>query len=185
MVRLAGRARMTTRSAGPNSARRPLAACRSRRATRCRSTEPPTDFATMRPTRGEPASNSSSQRRACTTRDRCGARTPCRTARSNSVDRVIRFRAGSTPRRLEFRQSASRGLCGAAQSQSPGPLGFASAGGNHEPWPDGGCSAGTSVCPWPRPFLLITNSCSARCSMAPSGAQPLLTKYCSYRRAPG
>lgn len=185
MVRLAGRARMTTRSAGSNSARSPLAACRSRRATRCRSTEPPTDLATMRPTWGEPASNPSSDRRACTTMDRCGARTPCRTARSNSVDRVIRFRAGSTPRRLEFRQSASRGLCGAAQSQSPGPLGFASAGGNHGPWPVGDCSAGTSVCPWPRPFLLITNSCSARCYMAPSGAQPLLTKYCSYRRAPG
>jgi hypothetical protein len=114
----------------------------------------------------------------------CGARTPCRTARSNSADRVIRFRAGSIPRRLEFRQSACRGPCGAARSQLPGPHGSASASGNRGPWPAGGCSAGTSFCPWPRPFLLIASSCSARWYTAPSGMQPLLSKFCSNRRAP-
>jgi hypothetical protein len=72
----------------------PRTACRSRRDTRCRSTAEPTDLATINPTRG-PASHSP-PRRTCTTRSGCAVRTPYFTAASNSRDRLMRLRAGST-----------------------------------------------------------------------------------------
>ena len=92
---LLGSARITTRSAGSKSATTERAMCRSRRATRCRCTELPTDFATTSPTLG-PHRSASLHRRACTTMSGCTARTPWLTVAPNSVDRVIRYRAGST-----------------------------------------------------------------------------------------
>lgn len=156
VVRLLGKARMTIRSAGCSSSTTARAACRSRRATRCRSTDPPTDFATINPISGAPLKFWSAWRRACTTMADCGARTPLRTASPNSADRLIRYLAGSTVRCLDFRRSENRGLCGAVRSRSPGPLESACATESHGPWPADGCSAGMSVCPWPRRSLLIT-----------------------------
>jgi len=83
------------RSAGFNSASTVRAAWRSFRATRCRSTAPPTDFATMNPIRGA-APNPAAPRWPCTTRSGCEDRTPCLTVWLKSADRVIRYRAGST-----------------------------------------------------------------------------------------
>lgn len=93
--RLPGRALITTRSCGSSSVKTVRATCRSRRATRCRCTADPTDFATTKPIRG-PASLSPSDRSACTTRSRSTARTPFLTVDPNSADRVIRYGAGST-----------------------------------------------------------------------------------------
>lgn len=96
--RLPGSARTTIHSAGSSSPITSRATCRRRRATRCRSTAPPTDFVTMKPTRGAaPAGIPLLQ--ACTTRSGCGARTPHFTVWLKSADRVIRYRAGSTGRR--------------------------------------------------------------------------------------
>ncbi len=92
--RLPGSARITTRSAGSRSSTTVRATCRNRRATRWRSTAEPTDLPTTKPIRG-PAAPLGSRRR-CTTRSGCAARTPCLTVAPNSVDRVIRYCAGST-----------------------------------------------------------------------------------------
>jgi hypothetical protein len=91
--RLLGSARITTRSPASSSSTRPSETCRNRRATRCRSTALPTDFATTRPILG---ASSSTDRSACTTRSGWTARTPRLTVNPKSVDRVIRYRAGST-----------------------------------------------------------------------------------------
>ena len=91
--RLLGSARITTRSPGSSSSMTVLATWRSRRATRWRWTAVPTDFETTRPTRGP---SEELARNACTTRSGCTARTPLLTVVPNSVDRVIRYRAGST-----------------------------------------------------------------------------------------
>lgn len=96
--RLAGSARITTRSAGPRSSRRFRAACRRRRDTRCRSTAFPTALDTIRPIRG-PGSPVSSER-AYITRSGCPALVPRLTVISNSVERVIRYCAGSTASNL-------------------------------------------------------------------------------------
>lgn len=93
--RLLGRARITTRSAGSSSSTSDRATWRSRRETRWRCTAVPTALETTRPIRG-PGSERSSDRRACTTRSGCTARTPRLTVFPNSVDRVMRYRAGST-----------------------------------------------------------------------------------------
>src|SRR5215212_1673807 len=92
---LLGSARMTIRSAGSRSSITERATCRSRRATQWRCTDPPTDFETTRPTLG-PSSSNAAHRHACTTMSGCAARTPRLTVAPNSVDRVIRLRAGST-----------------------------------------------------------------------------------------
>ena len=94
--RLPCKARITTRSEGSRSLTMRCAACRSFRATRWRSTAPPTDLATMNPTRGAPSEGYVAPRYPCTTRSGCAARTPCLTVWVKSADRVIRYRAGST-----------------------------------------------------------------------------------------
>ena len=149
--RLLGSARITMRSAGSSSARTVRAACRSRRATRCRSTALPTAFVTTNPIRGP---GSAESRRACTTISGCTARTPCLTVVPNSADRVIRNWAGST-RVDRVRQSDRDGPCGAYRPRSPVRPECASATGNHEPVRAAGCSAGRSACPWPRLRLLV------------------------------
>src|SRR6478609_9206147 len=94
--RLLGSARITTRSAGSSSSITVPATWRSRRATRCRCTALPTDFETTSPMRGPSPARRSPARNACTTRSGCTARTPRLTVAPKSVDRVIRYRAGST-----------------------------------------------------------------------------------------
>jgi len=148
--RLLGRARITMRSAGSNSASTARAAWRSFLATLCRSTAPPTDFVTINPICGESSAGVRISRFACTTRSGCAARTPLRTAKPNSADRLIRLRAGSTARDLYVRQSENRGPCGGGTTRSPDRRGCACAAGNRAPWPAADCSAGRSVCPWPR-----------------------------------
>lgn len=96
--RLLGSARITSRSDGSRSCSTVRATCRSRRATRCRSTAEPTDLATINPTCG-PAPSRSADRRTCTTTSGCAVRVPCFTVAPNSDDRLIRLRAGSTARK--------------------------------------------------------------------------------------
>lgn len=148
--RLLGRARITIRSVGPNSASTSRAAWRSLRATLCRSIDPPTDLVTISPICAESPAALGNWRLACTTRSGCAARTPLRTAKPKSADRLIRLRAGSTTRGLCVRQSENRGPCGGGTTQSPDRRGCACAAGIREPWPAADCSAGRSVCPWPR-----------------------------------
>lgn len=142
------------RSAGSSSDRTVRAAWRSRLATRWRSTDPPTDLVTINPICATPSAGTPSCR-ACTTRSDWATRTPFRTARLKSVDRLIRFPAGSTARDLGVRQSENRGLCGGGRKRWPGLHGCACATENREPWPDADCSAGRSACPWPRLTLLV------------------------------
>jgi hypothetical protein len=82
------------------------ATCRNRRATRWRSTADPTPLPMISPTRGLLPS-SSFPRRTCTMTSDCNARTPCFTVASNSVDRLIRLRAGSTAKNLTCDQADS------------------------------------------------------------------------------
>jgi hypothetical protein len=145
---------MTIRSPGSSSDRTVRATCRSRLATRWRSTDPPTDLVTTNPICAT-SSGKTPPRRACTTRSGWATRTPFLTARLKSVDRLIRFPAGSTARDLVVRQSENRGLCGGGRRRWPGLHGCACAAENREPWPDADCSAGRSACPWPRLYLLV------------------------------
>ena len=92
--RLPGRARMTIRSAGCNCGRTARAACRSRRATRCRWTAFPTALLTTNPIRGPRDSAGTVQE--WITRARCATRRPDLIVVTKSADRVIRYRAGST-----------------------------------------------------------------------------------------
>ncbi|CAN5171596.1 hypothetical protein BH11ACT7_BH11ACT7_11640 [soil metagenome] len=91
--RLPGRARITTRSDGSSSSIMVRAIWRSLRATRWRSTADPTDLDTTKPTRGPSLLPSS--RRTWTTMSGWAARTPRFTVAPKSVDRVIRYCAGS------------------------------------------------------------------------------------------
>jgi len=124
------------------------ATCRSRRATRWRSTADPTALPMMSPTRG-PAS---SPRRTWMMTSDCTARTPYFTVASNSVDRLIRLRAGSTARKpdVAIRQIARGGPYGAGWTRSNAPRECASASGSHARGLGAGYSAGRSACPWPR-----------------------------------
>lgn len=130
----------------------PRAACRSRRETRCRSTAEPTDLATISPTRGPGPVSSSVSRRIWTTRSGCAARTPYFTVASNSRDRRMRLRAGSTANKPvgQIRQRARGDPCGDGQTRWHARPWSASAGESHARGRGAGCSAGKSVCPWPR-----------------------------------
>src|SRR5271157_3480314 len=82
----------------------------------------------------------------------CTMRIPCFTVASNSVDRLMRLRAGSTAERpdVAIRQRARRGPYGADWKQSNAQHGYASASGSHARGLGAGYSAGRSACPWPR-----------------------------------
>jgi hypothetical protein len=127
------------------------AACRNRRATRCRCTADPTDRETISPTFGASAVVPS-PRRTYITRSGCTARVPCLTVASKSVDRVMRFRAESTAVTpgLKIKQSASGVPCDADRTRSPGPPWYASAAGTRARANGAGYSAERSACPWPR-----------------------------------
>jgi hypothetical protein len=105
--RLLASARMTTRSDCSRSPSRVRTTCRNRRATRWRSTADPTALPMISPTRG-PLPTSSFPRRICTITSDCTARTPYFTVASNSVDRLIRLRAGSTAKNLTLRSGRQR-----------------------------------------------------------------------------
>ncbi len=151
-VRLLGSARITNWSAWPSSASRVRATCRSRRATRCRSTADPTDLPTTNPTRGSRVSSRSNPRRRCTTTSGCARRIPCFTVASKSFDRVMRLRAGSTAVRpgAAIRQRARGDPCAGDRTRSPARHVCASASGSHARGLGAGYSAGRSACPWPR-----------------------------------
>ncbi len=130
--------------------------CRRRRAVRWRTTDPPTDLPTTRPTRdgagaappdGRVVSSSAPASRCTVTRGR-DARRPRRTTSVNSVERRSRCSGGSmrllSLRRL--RRTARRGLCGDALPESPGRPESASSAGNRVSWHGDGCSAGRCAC---------------------------------------
>lgn len=88
-----GSARITTSVPGARSSTWAAMRCRSCRATRCRTTDPPTDRPTMNPARASPAE---SVTRTCTTRVGEAALVPLRnTVRKSSARRILR-RTGST-----------------------------------------------------------------------------------------
>lgn len=81
----------------------------------------------------------------------CAMRVPCFTVASNSVDRVMRLRAGSTAKDLTCDQAESaRRPCGADRTRSRARRACASATGSHARGLGAGYSAGRSACPWPR-----------------------------------
>lgn len=143
---------MTTRSEPCRSSRTDRATCRSRRDTRCRSTAEPTDLPTISPRWGAVEPVRSPARRRWTTMSRCAARTPCFTVASNSVDRLMRLRAGSTAEKPDaaIRQKGPGAPYGAGSTQSSVRRGCACATGSHARGLGAGCSAGRSACPWPR-----------------------------------
>lgn len=87
----AGNARTTT-SPPTNNSSRSRHACRNRRVTLLRTTEPPTARPTTKPTRGR----SQPPPTACTTSVRDPARRPCRVTRAKSRRRRRRAEAGNT-----------------------------------------------------------------------------------------
>ena len=89
-----GCARTTIRSPGFQASSRAAHKARRRRATRCRTTELPTDLLTMKPTRGGSALDSAEV--TCTTTVVRAARRPPRTAAEKSTLRRILCAAGST-----------------------------------------------------------------------------------------
>jgi hypothetical protein len=151
-VRLPGSARMTSRSDSWSSPKTDRATCRSRRATRWRSTAEPTDLPTTNPMWGAVAAPGSSPRRIWTTTSGCATRIPRFTVASNSVDRLMRLRAGSTAEKpdVAIRQIARGAPYGAGSTQSSVRRGSACATGSHARGLGAGCSAGRSACPWPR-----------------------------------
>jgi hypothetical protein len=81
------------------------------------------------------------------------------TVNPKSVDRVIRYRAGSTclhpaADQNSITQSENGGPCCAGPTRWRGRRGCASATESRARVHDAGCSAEMSACPWPRLFLL-------------------------------
>jgi hypothetical protein len=83
---------------------------------------------------------------------RCTVCIPYLTVSSNSVDRLMRLRAGSTARKpvVQIRQLIRGDPCGAGRTRWPDRPWYASAGGSRARGLGAGYSAGRSVCPWPR-----------------------------------
>jgi len=102
------------------------------------------------PTRG--AAPACPDRRRWRIRSGCAVRIPCFTVAANSVDRLMRLRAGSTAERPDaaIRQKARGVPYGADRTQSSARRGYASATGNRARGLGADCSAGRSACPWPR-----------------------------------
>jgi hypothetical protein len=121
------------------------------------------------PTRGPLPASPSSARRTCTMTSDCAARTPDLTVASNSVDRLIRLRAGSTAKKpdVAIRQIARGGPCGAGWTRSTAPRGCASASGSHARGLGAGYSAGRSAYPWP----LRSPRCPSHCLPAAHASQ--------------
>ncbi len=130
----------------------PRATCRSRRATRWRSTAEPTALPITSPTRGAVPSSGSLPRRTWMMTSGCTMRIPRFTAASNSVDRLMRLRAGSTAGKpdVAIRQITRGGPYGADWTRWNARHGYASASGSHARGLGAGYSAGRSACPWPR-----------------------------------
>jgi hypothetical protein len=95
---------------------------------------------------------SSESRQTCRTTSGCAERDPRFITASNSVDRLMRLRAGSTAEKpgAAIRQLARGGLCGAGWRRRLDRPGCASATGSHARGLGAGYSAGRSACPWPR-----------------------------------
>jgi hypothetical protein len=82
----------------------------------------------------------------------CTARIPRFSVASNSVDRLMRLRAGSTAEKpaVAFRQITRGGLYGAGWTRRSARREYASATGNRARGLGAGYSAGRSAYPWPR-----------------------------------
>jgi hypothetical protein len=105
----------------------------------------------INPTRG-PVPSPSLPRRPWTMISGCAARMPRFSVASNSVDRLMRLRAGSTAGKpaVAFRQITRDGLYGACWTRWSAPPEYASASGSRARGLGAGYSAGRSACPWPR-----------------------------------
>ena len=118
---------------------------RNRRATRCRTTLPPTDRPTINPIRG--GASAVKPGRRCTTRQPRRLRAPSRTTEVKSPDRRIRFARGNTsPAASEPRPTACCGPCAGERRRSRGRHACACASGSRASWRAGDCSAGRSAC---------------------------------------
>jgi hypothetical protein len=118
---------------------------RNRRATRCRTTLPPTERPTINPTRGGASAVKPACR--CTTRQPRRLRAPSRTTEVKSPDRRIRFARGNTsPAAGEPRPTACCGPCAGERRGSRGRHACACASGSRASWRAGDCSAGRSAC---------------------------------------
>jgi hypothetical protein len=82
----------------------------------------------------------------------CAARIPYFTVASNSADRLMRLRAGSTANEpdVAIRQITLGGPCGADSTRLNVQRGSASVDGSRARGLGAGCSAGRSACPWSR-----------------------------------
>jgi hypothetical protein len=82
----------------------------------------------------------------------CAARTPRFSVALNSVDRLMRLRAGSTAEKpaVAVRQITRGGLYGAGSTRRSARPEYASASGSRARGLGAGYSAGRSACPWPR-----------------------------------
>ncbi len=121
-VAAGGRARRTTRVPSGRAGTNPRMTCRNFLETLCRTTDPPTDLLTMRPTRVEwaPLSSKGSLLSVCTTTRVRPARAPARITAANSLCRVSRCAGASTTGR------SSGGELGAALTtacRDDGPAG--------------------------------------------------------------
>ena len=82
----------------------------------------------------------------------CAVRIPYFTVASNSADRLMRLRAGSTANEpdVAIRQITLGGPCGADWTRSNVQRGSAYVDGSRARGLGVGCSAGRSACPWSR-----------------------------------
>jgi hypothetical protein len=134
----AGNARTTTSAPAGKLATRHRMRCRSRRCTRCRTTEPPTARPTTNPTCGPTgdAAPPAPARARCTTTEPQAARRPCRTAVAKSSRRVSRAAAESNSIYPPNANASGRQLAAtlAAPGREDGPPG---AGAHAQPKPVG------------------------------------------------
>jgi len=152
----AGKARITRSVPAGRPASLARIRGRSRRVSRCRTTELPTLEETTNPARtGADDDRSAADAPACSGRSRCStrcrvpARCPYRTTAAKSPERRNFDPAGSTgtsvpTRRL--RPTVRCGPCAVWRPEWPGRRGCASATGNRASWHGGDCSAGRCAC---------------------------------------
>ena len=166
----AGSARTTTSASAGSTANRDRMRCRSRRCTRCRTTEPPTLRPTTNPTFGATrvGPSTASARAMCTTRPPRPALRPRCTAVAKSSRRVRRATAGSNVavfRTATLRRTIRYGPCAAGPRGWPDRRGCACATGTRGSSRGDGCSAGTCACPYSQLSF-------SRCSVLIAGSQP-------------
>ena len=117
-----GNARTTSRAPAGRSSSRSRTRWRSRRATRCRTTDPPTARLTTNPARGRGSVGSGAVGRSrCTTSRGRPPRRPRRMVEANSSRRVSREPAGSTGAGGSGREPLAALTAATGEDRAPGP----------------------------------------------------------------